>query len=77
VTQNLLYQIIAGTGLPEDWVLKKLNHLILAAGANPKSLGLEELRHILADYLQEVMLEAKKTNLGTLQKNNQVSSPFR
>jgi hypothetical protein len=58
MAESLLGQLSRATGLPQDLVQKELERLIGKAGKNP-SLELEELRDILAEYLQEVLLQAQ------------------
>lgn len=56
----LLKQIIALTGLPERYVEEELLKLIQRSDVTPEEISLELLREILAAYLQETLLEAKK-----------------
>ncbi len=57
--EKLLGEITAATGLPEDLVTDELTRLIEAAGLNPQNTTLEDLRRILAEYVQDVLLAAK------------------
>lgn len=56
---NLLKDLISATGLPEDGVEKELSRLLLAADIKPEEITLEELRELLANYMQEVLVSAK------------------
>jgi len=56
---QLFNTVIGATDLPSDPVRKELENLLLAAGKTPESLTLEDLREVLADYLQTVLLETK------------------
>lgn len=58
--QTIVRQIIHATQLPHDYALRKLNNIIIASGYNPETINLNELRPLLADFLQETLLEAKK-----------------
>ena len=56
---DLLKLLIASTGLPEDAVERELTRLFEKTSTKPEDLNLESLREILAQYLQEVLAEAK------------------
>jgi hypothetical protein len=56
---ELLHSIVAATGLPEDGVEKELASVLSAAGKNKEDITLDDLREVLASYLQEVLLSAK------------------
>lgn len=58
MAESLLGQLSRATGLPQDLVQKELERLVGKAGKN-QTLELDELRDILADYLQEVLLQAQ------------------
>ena len=57
--EGLIDELTTSTGLPQDAVGAELDRLIRAAGLKPESLTLDQLRTILADYLQDVFVEAK------------------
>jgi len=57
--EDLLTQLLAATGLPQDLIAREVADLITAAGAQPEDLTLDQLRDIVANYLQEVMVQAK------------------
>ncbi len=54
---GLLKTVVAATGLPETPVHSELNSLITKNGFNPDDLTLEELREVMAEYLNLVFLE--------------------
>lgn len=57
--EQLLVKVAAATGLPEEMVTRELGELIKKAGVDPARLTLEDLRMILAEYVQDVLLAAK------------------
>ena len=59
-TQDLFKTLIQATGLPEDLMKKELFSLIEVENKKPSELSMEELRVILAKYLQSVLLEVKE-----------------
>lgn len=54
---TLTKTVIEATGLPQDSVEKELNSLIERFGKNPETLTMDELREVMAEYLQMVFLE--------------------
>ncbi len=56
---GLLKVLIQSTGLPENTVEKEVQRLVECHGMNAESLTLEDVRELLASYLQEVLVEAK------------------
>ncbi len=58
--EKLLADVVTATGLPEDLVTVELNRLVAKAGKKPEDLTLEELRLILAEYVQDVLLAAHR-----------------
>lgn len=58
--EKLLEEVVDATGLPEDMMSKELNRLVSQAGLESKDLTLEDLRTILAEYVQDVLLAAQK-----------------
>lgn len=59
--QELLETLVQATGLPESPLHKELNHLIGESKMNSSDIDLEQLRTLLAEYAQDVLLRAKKT----------------
>lgn len=62
--KTLIQQITNSTGLPEDLIQDELNTLITAAGVQPENVTLEDLRKILAEYVQDVLVQAKEDLAG-------------
>ena len=56
---KLLSEISEATGLPENLVSDELNRLVSQAGKDTSDTTLDDLRVILADYVQEVLIKAK------------------
>jgi plasmid stability protein len=59
MADSLFNTVIQATGLPEDSVEKELRALIAQHGKSPQDLTLDDLREILADYLQTIILESQ------------------
>lgn len=57
---ELVIQLSDLTGLPTEMVQKELGRLMAKAGVNPRNVTLEEVRDLLALYLQDVLLQAKE-----------------
>ena len=55
--EALLTEVTSATGLPEKLVTDELTRLVQNAGLSTDAVTLDDLREILADYLQDVMLE--------------------
>lgn len=58
----LLEMVILATGLPEGEIRRELQTLIHRHGKTAETLTIEELREILADYLQDVLLTSSESN---------------
>ena len=56
---ELLNELSTATGLPNEMIGEELSRLISTAGKSTDSVTLDELRDMLATYLQDVLLEAK------------------
>lgn len=54
---ELINTVVAATGLPEDFARNELYSLLAQKNLSPESLSLEELREVLADLLQSLILE--------------------
>ncbi len=63
--EQLLKEIVEATGLPQQELSSELAHMIIAAGQNPTTVTLEDLREILAEYAQDVLLAAKQSYKAT------------
>ncbi len=59
--EALIKTVIDSTGLPSETMEQELNRLIAKAGLQKESLTLDDMRNILADYLQDTLLNLKKT----------------
>jgi hypothetical protein len=57
---KLLKDIAAATGLPNEGVENELDRLVLAAGIKKENLTLDDLREVLANYLQDILLSAQQ-----------------
>ncbi|HVK60866.1 MAG TPA: hypothetical protein VM432_04915 [Bdellovibrionales bacterium] len=55
--EALLDEVTSATGLPEKLVADELTRLVKNAGLSKDAVTLDDLREMLADYLQDVMLE--------------------
>ena len=60
--KNLAQTVIAATGLPQAPVEREFNALLAKHAKDPESLTLEELREVMAEYLQIVFLEMHSEN---------------
>jgi hypothetical protein len=58
---KLIQDIAAATGLPENSATSELQRIIESAGKNSENISLDEIRVLLADYLQDILLEAKES----------------
>lgn len=57
--EALIKTLVEQTDLPADPVERELSRLIDKAGLTKETITLEDIREILAEYLQETLLEAK------------------
>lgn len=57
--KELLSEVILATGLPREALQKEINTLATKHGVATDQITLEDLRLILADYMQEVLIKAK------------------
>ena len=57
---KLLGEVVDATGLPTEAISKELTELINAAGYREDNVTLEQLRHALAEYVQDILLAAKE-----------------
>jgi hypothetical protein len=58
--KDLLKEVVSATQLPQEPLARELAHLLDRAKCSLDNMTLEDLRQILADYAQEVLLEAHK-----------------
>ncbi len=57
---KLLKDITDATGLPSEGVENELDRLIHAAGIKKENLTLDDLREVLANYMQDILLSAQQ-----------------
>lgn len=55
----LIEQLAGATGLPKVWVEDELRRLLDKRGLRPAILNIEILRDVLAEFLQDTLLNAK------------------
>lgn len=58
--RNLLTKLGQLTGLPEQAIEAEFLSLVKAQGINPDTITLEQIRTVLALYLQETLVSAKQ-----------------
>ena len=58
--QDVLKSLIQATGISEELISPELKSLTDRAGLSAETLTIEDLRLILAEYVQEVLLSAKE-----------------
>ncbi len=58
--EDLFGKVTDATGLPKELVSDELERLLCKAGIKPGEMTLEDLRSVLAEYVQDVLLEAKE-----------------
>ncbi len=56
---ELLQELIKSTHLPSHLIQDELLRLLQKKGLSAEEISLEDLRNLLSDYLQDVLLEAK------------------
>ncbi len=57
MAKELAQELIAATGLPQDPIEREFNKILEKYGKNQEDLTIEELREVMADYLNLVFLE--------------------
>ena len=62
--KKLIQEITQSTGLPENLIQDELTTLLTSAGIQPDNATLDDLRRILAEYMQEVLVAAKEDLAG-------------
>jgi hypothetical protein len=55
----LIQAVLRATGLGSQSLEKELKRVLKSSNASEETLTLEQLREVLASYLQDVLLEAK------------------
>ena len=56
----LLEMVVLATGLPEGEIRSELQTLMHQHGKSAENLTVDDLREIMAEYLQDVLLGAKE-----------------
>lgn len=56
----LLEMVVLATGLPEGEIRSELQALMHQHGKSAENLTVDDLREIMAEYLQDVLLGAKE-----------------
>ena len=64
---ELISQLVEATGLPQSLVKDQLHVLIQKAGKKAEEITLDELRPIMAEFLQDVLLSTKE---GLVENSN-------
>lgn len=57
--RRLFDTLIESSGLPTESLKAELERLLSASTTTPDTLSMQQIRDILADYLQDVLPEAK------------------
>ena len=57
----LIEELSVASGLPDDLIGEELSRIITGAGKSTADVTLDDLRELLAAYLQDVLAEAKDT----------------
>ncbi len=57
---DLITKVCEATGLPKELIQNKLVERLEQEGFQADTLTIEELRTVIASYLQEVLLEARE-----------------
>ncbi|GEM_PF-1605743 len=69
MVELLISRIKDMTNLPEDFVRNEIISVVQMAGLNPQTITLEELRGVLANYLQDVLVDTKNDISGSIDSN--------
>ncbi|MCC7404291.1 MAG: hypothetical protein IT288_07830 [Bdellovibrionales bacterium] len=56
---ELLAAVAEASGLPQSLIIQELQEIANRAGIPVEQLSLDDLRALLADYLQDVLISAK------------------
>lgn len=57
---KLFRTVTEATGLPQDAISNELTSLLKAAGFEPENMTIDDLRCVLAEYVQDILLAAKE-----------------
>jgi hypothetical protein len=55
----LIEELSEASGLPDELIGEELSRIITSAGKSPTDVTIDDLRELLANYLQDVLAEAK------------------
>ena len=69
MVELLISRIKDMTNLPEEFVRNEIVSVVQLAGLNPLTITLDELRGVLADYLQDVLVDTKNDISGSIDGN--------
>ncbi|MCB0364196.1 MAG: hypothetical protein H6624_13850 [Bdellovibrionaceae bacterium] len=56
---ELLNVVAEATGLPQSLIVNEIHRLAVKSGMSVETLTLDDLRDLLAEYLQDVLITAK------------------
>jgi hypothetical protein len=59
MANELFKKVTDATGLPSDLITKELTQIVNNKGIQSDDLTLDDLRVVMAEYLREVILQAK------------------
>lgn len=62
--QELLKILVSLTGLPEEWILKEIDHIMTGMGRNPREMTIDDLREALVTYLNSIHTELSHSELS-------------
>ncbi len=71
----LIHELSHATGLPDDLIGEELSRIISNSGKSTSEVTLDELREMLATYLQDVLVDAKESFLEEKQIENTSARP--
>lgn len=60
---ELIQVIAAATGLPKQLIITEIQTLASQKGIAPEDLSLSQLRNLLANYMQDILIESKRNSL--------------
>lgn len=64
--EKLFDEVTGATGLPGDLITAELSGLLSAAGIERENLTLDDLRAVLADYVQDILLAAQEESASEM-----------
>lgn len=59
--RRLLQILIEATGLPQESVEQELVQILARRGVSPENVTLDDLREVLANYMQDTLIEMKQS----------------